>query len=118
MVAQASGAGATTLTVVDATSFPPTGVLEIVVDPNDPHSVMRVGYSKSNQSNVLYLDAPLMRSVPPGATVRSAGAPTMVYENVGQGAGCAISPGPESAGPAAIWIGLVAALVALGRRRR
>jgi hypothetical protein len=116
VVAQASTQGATTLTVKDATSFPATGTVEIVVDPNDPKSVMRVGYSKSNLSNTLFLDAPLPRNVPTGALVRSSSAPALRYDNVGEGAGCMITPRAGSDG-VPMWLAVLGVLVALSRRR-
>jgi hypothetical protein len=118
VVAQSTAQGSTTLTVVDATSFPSNGILEIVPDPNNPQSVMRVGYSKSDASNTLFLAAPLDRSVPQGAEVRSAQAPAVLYESVAQGAGCEIPVTTTRTRGELLWGSVALAVVLLRRRSR
>jgi len=116
LVSRSTSEGSTTLTVIDATTFPAGGILEIVADPDDPSSVMRVGYSKSTVSNTLVLDAPLSRAVPAGAVVRSAPPPAIRYESIAEGGGCSVST--ASLRGSIFWLSLAAAVAVLGWRRR
>jgi len=117
IVVRAAAAGERDLALQDATSFPETGLIEILVDPAAITPTIKVGYSRALLSNTLSLDAPLSEAVPVGAIVRSAPRGGMVYESVAEGAGCAVSP---TGGTGGGWVVLAAGLAVglIGRRRR
>jgi hypothetical protein len=116
-VARAAAAGDTTLTVIDATSFPASGFLEILLSSGNPGAAnMRIGYAKTPVSNMLFLDGPLAAAVPAGTLVRSTSPPAVRYESTAEGAGCTIAP--EGALPAGVLAWGGALLVLLGLRRR
>jgi hypothetical protein len=117
-VARSAAAGDTTLTVIDATSFPPSGLLEILLSSGNPGAAnMRIGYSKTPVSNTLFLDGPLSASVPAGTLVRSTSPPAVRYESTAEGAGCAIVPDASLPFGLLVWSGALSALLGLRRRR-
>lgn len=115
LVIRAAAAGDRDLALQDATSFPETGLIEILTDPAAAVVTLKVGYSRAVLSNTLSLDAPLSQPVPAGSIVRSTPRGGMVYESVAEGAGCAMQPVTDAGAWTLLTAGLVAGLA--GRRR-
>lgn len=116
IVIRSASTGDRDLALQDATSFPETGLIEILADSAGTRVALKVGYSRAPLSNTLSLDAPLSQPVPAGTVVRSTPRSAIVYESVAEGAGCAMhAAGRSTTG----WLMLVTGFaIGLNARRR